>query len=628
MGKYFNPSLFIFSLSLLVGLNGVASEEIRSQADVRSGDLSFRLMSEMSSTPLTTEQVWVLDPDASNPHRRRWVVEKKAELAGLHSVPQLVKMSGTPEKFQVVASDLVSTTRVHLRGPGQWYRPFSEFPCTRKSESWFSTEGGSRIAAEAAAADWNRRVREGKQSLSRDIQRVSAPTEKEAIAAAQQVFESWRLSLEQAWRADGLREARDLEWRAYLNSAQQSSSCPKIFTARIEPNSKNQGVPPEQWMEPVPTAAPMNKLLARAPARRWNGVFSVRLVINFDGKKLNGQFLLDSSAVVSSLSPTWLKSQGINPVFLELAGRSYKKKNERVVGVQSVDLSGYNLPLREFVLKEADFFTPPNYMDTCCDGILGTDFFRSNVVEFDPGQTPEIRLWDRKAYRESASTPWVELVELSTGQLASDCLIAPEDATQNSAHREISGVAWATAFSGAIAVHNPWKNLLAGAQPATQWKINCFGKTLGTARAAYVKSEFFQSESQLPGTSVGMEFLSRGPFSVDMPHGRLWLSKVDASHELATQDGSGLDVEYVFEPGGKRVLKVLRIRPKSPAQALARMGLREGSSITKIGPRSVDDVDLAEAKKMLSGDLHRKLTLEWKTGHSMKSGSLPETARQ
>ena len=39
-----------------------------------------------SSEPMTTEKVWVLDPGEVNPHRQRWVIQRRVELRGLKAV--------------------------------------------------------------------------------------------------------------------------------------------------------------------------------------------------------------------------------------------------------------------------------------------------------------------------------------------------------------------------------------------------------------------------------------------------------------------------------------------------------------------------------------------------------------
>ena len=56
------------------------------------------------------------------------------------------------------------------------------------------------------------------------------------------------------------------------------------------------------------------------------------------------------------------------------------------------------------------------------------------------------------------------------------------------------------------------------------------------------------------------------------------------------QNRSGLDLEFVYKDGD-RVLKVMNIRPGTPASVFTRSGLHVGQTITGIDSKPVDSID-------------------------------------
>ena len=110
-------------------------------------------------------------------------------------------------------------------------------------------------------------------------------------------------------------------------------------------------------MEPV--SADTAKVLVRAPARRWNGLFSVRLNVLIGLKRLSGQFLVDSGAGKSVISPKWLESQGVLPVLVQSPDTRLQRVNwsggsglATQAVVDGVDMSGFELSLRDFLLTK------------------------------------------------------------------------------------------------------------------------------------------------------------------------------------------------------------------------------------------------------------------------------------
>lgn len=139
---------------------------------------------------------------------------------------------------------------------------------------------------------------------------------------------------------------------------------------------------------PADESAPA--FLVRAPAHFRKGIFTVRLAMDVGGYRLLGQFLLDTTSPDSLASPSWLLSQGVNPAFFG-----------KVITANNTSISGYDLPLRKFLLRDVQSY----------DGVLGIDFFRQFVVEFLPGLPTEIKLWPRRGFSLGRSVPWVEISE-------------------------------------------------------------------------------------------------------------------------------------------------------------------------------------------------------------------------
>src|SRR5262245_9321801 len=86
-------------------------------------DLSFRSDVATSPDPATTEEMWVFDPGAWNPHRRSWVTERKVELAGLRAVDAGGGYS------RVEAAGVVARSLIHLRAGEKRYSELRDFPC-------------------------------------------------------------------------------------------------------------------------------------------------------------------------------------------------------------------------------------------------------------------------------------------------------------------------------------------------------------------------------------------------------------------------------------------------------------------------------------------------------------------
>ena len=274
-------------------------------------DIALRSDYKLMSEPLTTEKVGFLDPTQLNPHLQRWVVSRRVEMLQLK--PRLLssrpfaekpspspspdrhprsKPQARPQLYGVQFKGLLSETEGYIRAKGPWYRPFSEFRCEKQPNSWFGTEDGAKVAAASAAESWADLLKVEKVRLSLLLDRVAGESETSAMGEAELIFQSWLESVESLWRAQAFKKARSDEWSSYLGAASTDPTCgqnnqepvvPPSWRSMMESMTENQvGSPP-----------PVSKLLARAPARLWNGLFSVRVSITLGGKTLrNGRFLI------------------------------------------------------------------------------------------------------------------------------------------------------------------------------------------------------------------------------------------------------------------------------------------------------------------------------------------------
>ena len=172
-------------------------------------------------------------------------------------------------------------------------------------------------------------------------------------------------------------------------------------------------------MEPVVGPA-RTDWAARSPAKRWDGFYSIRVVARVGDVLLNGQFLIDPSAEVSLVAPSWLNRQGIDPRLIAAPGLAPATvewiRDRSVVAFVSFDdtsVGGRSLDIPVWGLLETEVFFPPAYPGLCCDGILGRDFLRKFPVGFEPGtgpdELPAVNLYQPMGFQLDSSTPWREM---------------------------------------------------------------------------------------------------------------------------------------------------------------------------------------------------------------------------
>jgi hypothetical protein len=453
--------------------------------------------------------------------------------------------------------------------------------------------------------------------------------------------------VDQNWKAKVSSEGRAKEWEYYLQSAKSSDLC-KTQKKVVHPQPLWKSL-----MAPLngPTPNP-TQILARAPVRLWNGLFSVRLSVTVGDKVLNGRFLIDSSVRTSMLSPSWLESQGILPALVLVPGvppervtfgGAWNLESESALAplawVEKVELAGLALPMNEFLLFETDFFSPPENVGSCCDGVLGNDFFKTFPMQFKSSTPTEIRVWPRENFHWSSETPWVEVSKTNRGTLMTSCAVTPDSTNSTNSKNSKSastsplvlpGVSWNTGNEESLTVHYPWTSKAEKVKP-NSWKISCSSLTQTFEFADSVQALFPSSDegrtdqsllaSAIPAVEVGAPLLSRGDFTFDLPHGRLWFSPSTFQKNLGKPVDSGLVVRYEIKKG-ERLLKVMKIRPHSHAQSLIRAGLKPGMTLLQVDGIAADEMDLWDVNRHLSGVYDNVVTLQWATQGGLKIAPL------
>jgi hypothetical protein len=621
-------------------LIGAAAHAVGAQAESKKSnarqaprvpEISLQVELKSSDLPLTQEMIWNLAPEVKNPHRRTWIVTRKIDWLGLE--PFQIENG----RWAARAQGLTAFGQSYVRPEGPWFRPLSEFSCSAEPSEDFTTFEGARKAAEAAAQSWSDTLSAEKVKLSILLGRIAAESAESATLQARIALSVWASAVEAEWRAQGFAKARAAEWRHYLGLARASGICPRA-KGKLSPGDRSR----EARMEQPPVGVAVtpdalgigdskdsNILLARAPARRWDGLFSVRVTIEVLGKKVLGQFLIDSGAGASILNPYWLESQGIRPVLIETpdvppqrviwTGGSGFARRARV---DKATVSSFDIGQREFLLLETELFGPPSEVGTCCDGILGTDFLRKHIVEFEPGQPSGINIWRRLGFHKPGWI-WAEASESPQGDLVSECVLTPGSKAKTPILR---GVRWDTGSVAGLEIHTPWKPQ-AAAGAASGWQLDCAGAAVATqlmnggARlTAFGQEKAGPVGVRFPAVSIGMPMLGRGRFVLDLPHGRIWLDPATLSQPIL-KNRSGLVVEYFFKKG-ERLLQVKSIRPGSAADRLTRQGLKPGSLLLKIGSKDVEDLDHWEVERHLAGAYGRDVVLSWKNGNDSRMASL------
>lgn len=579
-----------------------------------------------SPEPLTTDKVWSVDPGERNPARAVFAIRRDVKLEGFQVIK---KQAG--QRYGVTADAIQSVVTPFLRAPGsRAYGSNAEFPCSAtEAPEGFVTHAGAEHGAAAAAAAWDAEVQSEGVKLGTLLRRLDATSEEQARQDAQLLLDAWLKDTTSLWRPKAARAARTASFEAEIEEALDAGICTKSEDGSLHPTPAAKPRASWAWqdlMEPVPPAPakPYPLPIARAPARRWDGAFSVRALVDAAGvKKLDGQFLLDSATPVTILSPDWLRSQGVLPPLIEVTGAALERalftggealsssELSRQGRVTSLSLGGLELPIRNVLLHDTELYAPPENIASCCSGILGLDFLQQYVIQFRPGTPHEVVVWPRENFHpvwtDLENPVWIAASVTDLGSIVSSCEVRSSSSSLGGRGKSLEGVLWDTAASVALEAHAPWQS--AGGRP---WDIICDQESVAAAVVAETHSESSPfSREKVPAVTVGIPLLARGSFILDLPHGRIWFSK-EALATSIRRNQTGLTIAVDYQ-GEDRVLiaKSLSTRRGSPSAALATAGMKPGSIITEVDGQSSDELDLWEVEQKLAGARGPEVKLTW-----------------
>jgi hypothetical protein len=594
------------------------------KADAKTAEMTYVSSWSLSPEGLSNDRIGELDFQELNPHRTLWHFEKTVRW-------QELRATQVEKSWVLQAKGLRTDGLIRTRPEGSWYSLIADFSCSPEPQEGFATRAGAELAATTAARDWDRRVGRAQDLLAAQLGRVRADSEEVALGAARKILHEWLEREEPQWRGEAFREARHTEWRHYLQEGSRLGVCaPQAGKRRKDGRTV---VRPEvrAQMEP-PSADVSRKQWVRAPARRWGGLYSIRLSLVFGPKTLIGQFLVDSGSAVSAVSPAWLRSQGITPEKIEQAGAA----PVRVSWSGGSGLAKRAIPLRAeiadvpvitpaFLLMETDLFETPQYPSGCCDGILGMDFLRHYAVELYPTKPAAVVLLDPRGYSLGQGVPWIEARFTPAGDWYSPgCALK-----SRSSGRSWVGVRWDSGSEMATDLHAPWLSQLPEGASRNSWSINCEGAgkvaeafSVTSPNAEALGGEGSPFRSKVPAATVGMEILGRGTVVLDAANGRIWIPRETVSAPVL-ENRSGLDLEFELAQGAERQLRVKAIRPGSAAAALERKsGLKVGDLILALAGRDVEDLDSWQVEQLLSGAESTSLNVEWQVGKGRKVAPL------
>jgi len=635
------PNLKARFLRASLGVGLVLCHGYFAQARLAIPEIIVQSEFRTETAPLTTESIWTLDPGQPNPHRQRWIDNRQSQLS------ELKASRHSNGKFGVTAAKVKSLVKGYVRGPGPWYQPYTDFSCEERPDSWFATEDGARRAAVKASDLWLAALKENEVQLKALLSRVLEDTEAKALAKGNEVFQRWLKVAEKSWRVAVNRSVRKAEWEFYLQEAAARGFCGGDASAS---NSGRKSW--EKLMEAVPTGNPPTpvSLLARAPVKLWNGLYSVRVDIKISGKILNGRFLIDSGVNQSVISPTWLENQGIYPVWVEVPKAELirtlwsdlwqgRKDLAKPAVVDGITVSGLDIPMTDFLLLDTDLFTPPENMGTCCDGVLGSDFLKLYPMEFYTGKPTELRIWPKEGFHWGPDVPWVEVSQDTSGDLVSACEVGRSGSNRGSRPKGVSheggpegvrleGVRWNTGSQAALNLHTPWASKLDSESQRLR-DLSCDDVQVARniqldflSRPAAGPGNGGPLAEAMPAVDVGMPLMSElKSITFDLPHGRVWLSKDVPIQDGILENKTGLKLKYEMVDG-ERVLKVSRIGKNSKAHVLQKIGLRDGTEITQIDSIPAEDIDEWEVNRRLAGYYGDTVTLQWRYKDTLKMAPL------
>ncbi len=439
----------------------LSSQALSSQALATEDLRVFRF--QQATEPLTTLKLWQWEPPAENPQWRSWYLKRELSFLPLevrkdHSVqgnfrPHLRGFQSETQAY--VRQSSCGGTGTGTRGAGEpqgggaWqggFRKLEEFSCVARptlQEAMWSTEEGAQFALHQAQTRYKRLVENHWILLKQRLQMSSGITPQQAKAAGASLMAQWRAQLEAQWRQE-LQALRLEEWQFYQSQALQAGICPKKqggipAQATLADSAPPTAVAGQEWggtaaatsqessprsslwewgwrdsgdgcgdgcdhfrppsatttgvgggKQTTPLQPQVPRLLVQAPAKLWQGQWSVQLRMNWQGRKVRGYFLLDAGVAQSKVSPDWLQKNGI----------PLQRQQAPVGFLPQLSLQGMELPSLPFLITPATkFFEPPQFVGSCCDGVLGVDFLSRYPMEFFAGKSSAwLKIWSKEGF--------------------------------------------------------------------------------------------------------------------------------------------------------------------------------------------------------------------------------------
>lgn len=528
-----------------------------------SSPATFLRTHRISPEYFSTERVDEIDPDAWNPHRRRWLLRRQLEPEGLRAE----KDAGG---FRVRLDALRATAEEWFRGKGPWHRAAAEFPCGEE-ESWFATEAGSRVASGFAAEAWLKEADLRFPALLHSLGLLRGVSEAEALSLALLRIESWKRGLESAWREEILPRARAEEWGFY-RSTHGGPECKRTVSA----------ISWDGLREPMPSGA---------AAIGWKSIPAEKVKRRIVMKE-DGSFLLDPGAYPhlrggegtgsEVISYSWAGGKGKARVDLPQAKKNDSSVGRGVWGVTSTTLSS---ALPDLI--------------SCCDGVIGREFVRTQIVEWDPSRK-EIRVALPKGFAPPRGWLSTEAILDRDGfvTLPSCALTGPKGKQWWGGRFSPAGSGWLTLDSayrreftapearGSVDCGGGWN-------PFTGFPIQVGG---GGSLAPRVGAAF----------ELGSAVLSSRAWILDLPHG--WVhfppgSALDAG--VKHPDFPVLRTEYRLVEG-RRKLFVASAPGKTNAALKA---LRMGTEVVAIQGKSPETISITDVESILRGERGSEIVL-------------------
>ncbi len=580
---------------------------------------------QFSHQALTTDQIGILDPTLSNPHRQLWVLIRDTQILETKII------AVAPQQYGVQILSLQVAAQGRQRGPGPWYvsdpsllcpslSTFLSQPFDSETSLAYATQEGVQRTLARAAELWEELLRHHQIQLNGLLQSVTENSEKKALQKSETLFQRWLQRMNTHWNTLSILALQKETWKFYqteirtLCSGLSTVTAPSEETPEISPSSfLISGLQPwDQRMEsPPPISSHPPSSVVQTPIRLWKGLTSVHLEVQIQGKPLQGQFLIDSVAPFSILSPEWLNSKGIDPHWypIERAPLFPVTWSDRPpdpirlapqVFVEKSRLSPHSLPgslsLSSFLLFPTPLFQSPEFIGSCCDGILGIDFLKLFPIEWVLTAPKGIRMWPRVGFQKSPPYEWIEIHETSQGDLRSSCLF-------HSAGTEFPvEIRWATGSSLSFKIDPPAGSLTS--QVFSKPELRCHSTNPRLVISLPETLRIAQTLKKRPLIQIGMPFLLSNHAIFDLPHGKLWL-KTPFHYPNARPP---VELEYHLEKG-ERILRVKSIETTSP---FYRAGLRARFEITQLNEQNPADLDLWEVNQYLIHSRGAELTLQWK----------------